>query len=113
MHSQASAQIAQALFDAFNAHDLDRLEALTSDGFLGIGPDSPDLRMGRRGGRGLAGAYFAGVPDSKGTKERIFGLEPALVLPWIFSGTHTRALRGAEEKPPTHKHLLIAAPFLG
>src|SRR2546426_26929 len=40
MHSQASTQIAQALFDAFNAHDLDRLEALTSDGFLGIGTDS-------------------------------------------------------------------------
>src|SRR5256885_5565308 len=95
MHSQASAQIAQALFDAFNAHDLDRLEALTSDGFLGIGPDSPDLRMGRRGGRGSAAAYFSGVPDSKRTKERVFREHDAFVLPVIFSGDHTRAFGGS------------------
>src|SRR2546428_8524677 len=104
MHSQASAQIAQALFDAFNAHDLDRLEALTSDGFLGIGPDSPDLRMGRRGGRAWAGAYFAGVPDSKRTKERIFCQDAAFVLQVIYSGTHTRAFRGARTIPPTHQN---------
>src|SRR2546428_13780133 len=72
MHSQASAQIAQALFDAFNAHDLDRLEALTSDGFLGIGPDSPDLRMGRRGGRGRAGPYLARVSHLRRPEERAF-----------------------------------------
>src|SRR2546428_4548476 len=72
MHTQASAQIAQALFDAFNAHDLDRLEALTSDGFLGIGPDSSDLRMGRRGGGAWAAAYFSGVSDPTGTKEPVF-----------------------------------------
>src|SRR2546425_8394189 len=90
MHSQDSAQIAEALFDAFNAHDLDRLEALTSDGFLGIGPDSPDLRMGRRGGRAWAAAYFAGVPDSKWTKERIFGQDAAFVL---RSEEHTSELQ--------------------
>src|SRR5256885_16431840 len=83
MHSQDSAQIAEALFDAFNAHDLDRLEALTSDGFLGIGPDSPDLRMGRRGGGGWAGAYLSGVPDPKWTNERGFGQDAAFVLPAI------------------------------
>src|SRR3989475_1078003 len=83
MHSQASAQIAQALFDAFNAHDLDRLEALTSDGFLGIGPDSPDLRMGRRGGGGWAAAYLPGVPDSQWDKERSFAPAAALRLPVI------------------------------
>src|SRR2546426_3805622 len=98
MHSQASAQIAQALFDAFNAHDLDRLEALTSDGFLGIGPDSPDLRMGRRGGRGWAAAYFSGVSDSKGTKERVFGQDAPVVLPMVYSGDHTRAFRRAATK---------------
>src|SRR2546422_1325028 len=102
MHSQASTQIAQALFDAFNAHDLDRLEALTSDGFLGIGPDSHDLRMGRRGGRAWAGAYFAGVPGSKWTKERGFAPDAAFVLQVIYTRTHTRALDGAEAGPPTH-----------
>src|SRR2546430_14049760 len=77
MHSQASTQIAQALFDAFNAHDLDRLEALTSDGFLGIGPDSHDLRMGRRGGGAWAGAYFSGVSRSKWAKGRVFAPDAA------------------------------------
>src|SRR3989442_5737953 len=100
MHSQDSAQIAEAMFDAFNAHDLDRLEALTSDGFLGIGPDSPDLRMGRRGGRGWGAPYFAGVSDSRWAKERIFAPEAAFVLPTIYPGTHTRALaRGATVQP--------------
>src|SRR2546422_4661107 len=113
MHSQDSAQIAEALFDAFNAHDLDRLEALTSDGFLGIGPDSPDLRMGRRGGRARAAAYFAGVPHSKWTKERIFRQDAAFVLQVIYTGTHTRAFRGAETIPPTHKALRVPPPFLG
>src|SRR3989475_7674410 len=100
MHSQDSAQIAEALFDAFNAHDLDRLEALTSDGFLGIGPDSPDLRMGRRGGRGWAAAYFAGVPDSKGAQERCFGPKPPLVVPEIYTGRHTGPVDGAPSAPP-------------
>src|SRR5207245_4920068 len=89
MHSQNSAQIAQALFDAFNAHDLDRLEALTSDGFLGIGPDSPDLRMGRRGGRAWAAAYFTGFPDSKWTKGRIVAQDAAFVRQVISIGTRT------------------------
>src|SRR3989475_10821987 len=113
MHSQDSAQIAEALFDAFNAHDLDRLEALTSDGFLGIGPDSPDLRMGRRGGRAWAAAYFAGFPDSKWTKERIFGQDAAFVLQVIYSGAHTRAFGGAETIPPTNKTLRGPATFVG
>src|SRR3989441_1554566 len=105
MHSQDSAQIAEALFDAFNAHDLDRLEALTSDGFLGIGPDSPDLRMGRRGGRGWGAAYLAGFPDSKWTKERVFRQDAAFVLPGIYSGTHPRALRGARTITPNNQTL--------
>src|SRR5881397_3730522 len=113
MHTQDSAQIAQALFDAFNAHDLDRLEALTSDGFLGIGPDSPDLRMGRRGGRAWAAAYFAGFPDSKWTKERIFGQDAAFVLQVIYSGTNTGAFGGAETIPPTNKTLRVPATFAG
>src|SRR2546428_5220825 len=100
MHSQDSAQIAEALFDAFNAHDLDRLEALTSDGFLGIGPDSPDLRMGRRGGRARAGAHLAWLPASKWTKQRLFGQDAAFVLPLIYSRTHTGALGGTETRAP-------------
>src|SRR2546422_4130457 len=99
MHSQDSAQIAEALFDAFNAHDLDRLEALTSDGFLGIGPDSPDLRMGRRGGRARAAPYFAGFPDSPWAKERDFAQDPAFVLQRIFTRTPTRAFRRAPNVP--------------
>src|SRR3989441_2664724 len=102
MHSQDSAQIAEALFDAFNAHDLDRLEGLTSDGFLGIGPDSPDLRMGRRGGRAWGAAYFTGVSHSKWTKERIFFPEAAFVLQVIYTRTHTGALDGAQTVPPTN-----------
>src|SRR2546422_11042479 len=101
MHSQDSAQIAEALFDAFNAHDLDRLEALTSDGFLGIGPDSPDLRMGRRGGRGWGAAYFWGVSRMKWGEEAVFGLVAAVVLPRIFPGTPTGALGGGESRPAT------------
>src|SRR2546425_9737359 len=95
MHSQDSAQIAEALFDAFNAHDLDRVEALTSDGFLGIGPDSPDLRMGRRGGGGRAGAYLPGVPHSQWAKERGFSPHPAVPLPMLYQPDHTRALAPA------------------
>src|SRR2546426_5438073 len=103
MHSQASAQIAQALFDAFNAHDLDRLEALTSDGFLGIGPDSPDLRMGRRGGGAWAGPDFAGVSDSQWTEERLFGQDAAVGLQAVYTRTPTGAFGGGETIPPTDK----------
>src|SRR2546427_88152 len=100
MHSQDSAQIAEALFDAFNAHDLDRLEALTSDGFLGIGPDSPDLRMGRRGGGGRAGANLSGFPHSKWAKERLFRSDTAFVLPMVYPGTPPRAFRRGATVPP-------------
>src|SRR2546422_3274850 len=113
MHSQASAQIAQTLFDAFNAHDLDRLEALTSDGFLGIGPDSPDLRMGRRGGRGWAAAYFTGFPHPPWTKERVFAPDAAFVIQVIYTGTHTRAFDGAPTAPPTHKTVSGSPTVIG
>jgi steroid delta-isomerase-like uncharacterized protein len=113
IHGQATAQIAQALFDAFNAHDLDRLEALTSEGFLGIGPDSPDLRMGRRGGRAWAAAYFAGFPDSKWTKERIFTQDNAFVLQVIYTGTHTGSFDGAQTAKPTNKTVRVPATFIG
>src|SRR3989442_4314334 len=102
MHSQDSAQIAEALFDAFNAHDLDRLEALTSDGFLGIGPDSPDLRMGRRGGGARAAAHLAGLPRPRGTKDRVFARHAAVALPEIHPQAHTRDLRLGQEHPTTH-----------
>src|SRR2546428_8938607 len=113
MHSQASAQIAQALFDAFNAHDLDRLEALTSDGFLGIGPDSPDLRMGRRGGRAWGAAEFAGFSALEWTKGRVFGLDAAFVLPVIYTGTPTGGFGGAGTLPPTNKAGRVPATFVG
>src|SRR2546428_12028433 len=93
MHNQDSAQIAEAMFDAFNAHDLDRLEALTSDGFLGIGPDSPDLRMGRRGGGAWAAADLGGGPRSKWAEEGAFGREAAVVPPVGYTGAPPRALR--------------------
>src|SRR2546427_1761813 len=95
MHSQDSAQIAEALFDAFNAHDLDRLEALTSDGFLGIGPDSPDLRMGRRGGGARGAAYLPPVPHPQWREEGVFAPDAPLVLQVIYTRTHTRAVHGA------------------
>src|SRR2546426_12135035 len=111
MHSQASTQIAQALFDAFNAHDLDRLEALTSDGFLGIGPDSHDLRMGRRGGRAWAAAYFAGFPDSEWAKGGVFAQDAAFVLPVIYTGAHSGAFDGAEAVPPPPRTVRVPATF--
>src|SRR2546425_2478684 len=92
MHSQASTQIAQALFDAFNAHDLDRLEALTSDGFLGIGPDSHDLRMGRRGGMAWGAPYLSGGSDPQGTKEGVFPPDAAVFPPLDYTRTPTRPL---------------------
>src|SRR2546427_10166231 len=98
---------------SFNPHDLDRLEALTSDGFLGMGPDSPVLRMGRRGGRAWAAAYFAGFPDSKWTKERIFGQDAAFVLQVIYTGTHTGAFDGALTVPPTNKTVSVPPTFIG
>src|SRR3989442_5236085 len=113
MHSQASAQVDQTLFDGFSGHDLDRLEALTSDGFLGIGPDSPDLRMGRRGGRAWAAAYFTGFPDSKWTKERIFGQDTAFVLQVIYTGTHTGAFERAGKVPPTNRTGTVPATYVG
>src|SRR2546428_5184222 len=100
MHNQDSAQIAEALFDAFNAHDLDRLEALTSDGFLGIGPDSPDLRMGRRGGGALAAAYLAGVPPFYSTEEWPFCIKPPLGPHQIPSRAPPRAVRRGRTRPP-------------
>src|SRR3989441_3068771 len=110
MHSQASTQIAQALFDAFNAHDLDRLEALTSDGFLGIGPDSHDLRMGRRGGRAWGAAYFPGFPGSEWRKGGVFSPDAAVVLQAIYTGTPTGAFDGAGAGPPTHTTCSGPAP---
>ncbi len=112
-HSNESIRVAKELFDAFNAHDLDRLEDLASDGFVGIRPDSPTIRTGPKGARSWASAYFSAFPDSKWTKERIFANGAAFVLQVIYTGTHMGTFGGDGGIQPTRKVVTVAATFVG
>lgn len=113
MSTEESLRIAEELYEAFNAHDLDRVEESTSESFVGVGPDSPEARKGRTGGRNWAAMYINAFPDCKWMKERIFAQDDLFALQVIFTGTNTGPLEAQQTIPPTNKGVRVPATFVG
>ena len=101
--SEATA-IVRNFFDALNAHDLSRVEALLHPDFTNSGPDGLVAVNGPKDMAAFVGMYFAAFPDFH---DEVLHLHAAgdstVVAEVIVSGTHRGDLMGI---PPTGRKVV-------
>jgi SnoaL-like protein len=80
--------LAEALFEAYNAHDIDRIGTLLSETFLAVSQEGP---IGPYGWKRLTVAHFKQFPDAKWTKVRLSNGTDRFLLEVLFTGTERKA----------------------
>ena len=113
MATQDSVRTAETFYEAFNAHNLDGIERMTSESFVGVGPDNPEARKGRAALRNWVNEYIKAFPDCKWQKERVFAEDNSFSLSIVFTGTNTGPLEAGQTIPPTNKSVRVPATFVG
>lgn len=76
--------LADAFLNAFNAHDVPRLETLLSETFLDLGPQGP---VGIPGWRKRIREHFEEYPDSALTDARVSVEGETFVIEALWTGT--------------------------
>lgn len=90
-HDKSTLDIAKDIFDAFNAHDLDRIMGYFADDCSLDMPRGPDEWGRRFTGKaavreGLA-SRFKGLPDVHYSEERHWASGNMIVSEWLLTGT--------------------------
>ncbi|MBK9132054.1 MAG: nuclear transport factor 2 family protein [Gammaproteobacteria bacterium] len=88
---KSTLDLAKEIFDAFNAHDLDRIMSyFAEDCSLDMprGPDEWGQRfVGRAAVRKGLAARFEGLPDVRYSEDRHWGSGNMIVSEWLLTGT--------------------------
>ncbi len=88
---KSTLDLAKEIFDAFNAHDLDRIMSyFAEDCSLDMprGPDEWGQRfVGRTAVRKGLAARFEGLPDVRYSEDRHWGSGNRIVSEWLLTGT--------------------------
>ena len=88
---KSTLDLAKEIFDAFNAHDLDRIMSyFAEDCSLDMprGPDEWGQRfIGRAAVRKGLAARFEGLPDVRYSEDRHWGSGNRIVSEWLLTGT--------------------------
>jgi ketosteroid isomerase-like protein len=96
-HEKTNLEIATKIFDAFNAHDLDRIMGyFADDGSLDMprGPDEWGQRfVGKAAVREGLASRFKGLPDVHYSEERHWASGNMVVSEWLLTGTRTSGER--------------------
>jgi ketosteroid isomerase-like protein len=88
MSDQENLTVVEELFDAFNAHDAERLAKLyLESGVVHRSVTNPPLE-----GHESIGAWFNAIfeyyPDCKWSRRRTFGQDDLICVEWVFNGSH-------------------------
>ena len=100
MPEQENLQIVRQLFEAWNAHDPDRLAALLDEGFVGESDTLPDSTRGREAEKQVLQMYTRAFPDLHFDIEQMIASQDYVVTRWRAIGTHRGELMGI---PPTNR----------
>lgn len=91
MQHKSNLEIAKDLFDAFNAHDLDRIMShFADDSSLDMprGPDEWGQRyVGKEAVREGLASRFKGLPDVHYSEDRHWASGDMVVSEWLLTGT--------------------------
>lgn len=105
MSVEENLRVVEAYFEAFNAHDLDRIAALHAESVVFYVPDSPEPLKGRAALRERFQTLLTAFPDARLEKVRTFGQDAFTCSELTFAGTHKGPLPGPGDKttPATNK----------
>lgn len=100
MAEQENLQVVRKAFDAWNAHDGDRLVALLDEGFTAESDTLPAPVRGREAQRQVLEMYVRAFPDLHIETEQLLANGDYVVTRWHATGTHKGELMGI---PPTNR----------
>ena len=100
MGEQENARTVREVFEAWNAHDPDRLANLVDASYVAESDTIPAPVKGRDGLRDFIKVYIAGFPDLRLEVEQVLTSGDFAVSRWKATGTHRGVLMGI---PPTNR----------
>jgi len=101
---QTGKQLARALVEASNAHDVDRLVALFAADYQGSDVAEASPQKGPDGVRTTFRRYLAAFPDLHLSIDRIALDGSTLVIMWTGTGTHSGTYMRI---PPTARQVVV------
>lgn len=100
MSEQENLQVVRKAFEAWNAHDPDRLVALLGEEFVSESDTLPATVRGREAQRQVMQTYIRAFPDLHFEIEQMLASGDYVVTRWRAAGTHRGELMGI---PPTNR----------
>jgi len=100
MSNEDNLRIARQSFEAWNAHDPNRLLALLADDFMSDSDNLPAPTRGREAHRQVVEMYIRAFPDLHFEIEQMLPSGDYVVTRWLATGTHKGELMGI---PPTNR----------
>ncbi len=100
MAEPQNAQVLRDVFDAWNAHDVERFAKLLAPDTVWQSDAFPQPFQGHAGARQFFQVYVGGFPDLHLDVEQILGEGDTVVARWRSSGTHRGDLAGIK---PTNR----------
>jgi len=91
MADQAKVMVAQAFFDAWNAHDLSQYDHYEADNMTSEAPGSPGP-MNRQQNRMYLQNFLTAFPDSRFEVTLTVADGDYVVMHWVATGVHSGAL---------------------
>ena len=105
MSSEANKALVRRFFEAFNAGDLDGVEAVFAPNAVVHNSGAPDP-LNLEGFRQLAAVFLAAFPGGQHSIDDIIAEGDKVVMRITYRGAHTGDLMGI---PPTGKHVAVSA----
>lgn len=100
MSEQENLRVVRAMFDAWNAHDGDRLVTLLDEGFVSESDTLPGPVRGPEAQRQVLEMYVRAFPNLHLEVEQMLASGEYVVSRWHATGTHKGELMGI---PPTNR----------
>ncbi len=100
MSEQVNLQVVRKSFEAWNAHDGDRLVALLDEGFISESDTLAAPVRGREAQRQVMEMYVRAFPDLHFEIEQLLASGEYVISRWHVIGTHKGELMGI---PPTNR----------
>lgn len=97
-------QIADALLDAWNCHDVDRILALYAPDHQGEDVSQASPIQGHQGIGRAVSAIFQAFPDLIFTNEELIVQDDRLAIAWVLRGTHQGMVMNI---PPTQRPIRV------
>jgi steroid delta-isomerase-like uncharacterized protein len=102
--SEGIDQFVRDLLDAWNAHDVGRIETFYAPQYEGVDVGEAEPQRGRQGISRSVGRYLQAFPDLRFVEEDVVIQGDRVVLVWTARGTHGGKLMSI---PPTGRKIAV------